>query len=91
MGTMISAINELVKAGIKDVIVAVTHGVFSDQALSRIKKCDKILAVIVTNSLPQNDNIQHCKKIIELDASQLLARALDAIMSHGKSVRILFK
>lgn len=91
MGTMVSAINELVKAGIKDVIVAVTHGVFSDQALSRIKKCDKILAVIVTNSLPQNDNIQHCKKIIELDASELLARALDAIMSHGKSVSTLFK
>lgn len=90
-GTMISAINELTssKNGIKEVIVAVTHGVLSPGALSRIKKCDKIKAVIVTNSLPQTDNIKHCNKIMVLDISQLIARTIDGIVS-GKSVSTLF-
>lgn len=89
MGTMISATNELVKNGVKEVIICVTHGVFSSDAIKKIKKCNKIRAVIVSNSLPQSENIKHCNKIIELDASELFARAADGILS-GKSLSQLF-
>lgn len=88
--TMISAINELVVNGIKDVIVAVTHGVFSNNAIQRINNCDKITSVIVTNTLPQTKNMRQCKKIMVLDVSELLARTVDGIIT-GKSISLLFE
>lgn len=89
MGTLIKAVDELVSKGVKDVIIFLSHGVFSADAIKKIKKCDKIKAVIVSNSLPQADNSRHCDKIIELDTSELFARAADAIIS-GKSLSQLF-
>jgi ribose-phosphate pyrophosphokinase len=88
-GTMMAAADELVKNGIEKVIIAVSHGVLSSDAVKKIKKNDRVMAVIATNSLPQSDNIKKCNKIIELDVSKLFACAIDGIIT-GKSVSELF-
>jgi len=85
MGTMTSAIQTLVDHGIKDAIIAVTHGIFSGKAIERINACDNLISVITTNSLPQGKNMRLCPKIELVDCSDLIARALDGIIT-GKSV-----
>lgn len=90
MGTMVSATNELRSHGIKNVIIIVTHGIFSGKAIERINDCDFIENVICTDSLPQGDNISKCKKLIVLPCSILIGDALDRIINGG-SVSSLFE
>jgi ribose-phosphate pyrophosphokinase len=89
MGTMCSAAKELVKAGIKEVLVLVTHGVLSGKAIENINCTECIKEVSVTNSLPQDANINASPKIRVIDCSELLARTIDGIFS-GKSISRLF-
>lgn len=88
-GTMISAINELISNGMKDVIVIVTHGVLSGKAIENINNCEHIREMIVTNSLPQENNIELCEKLYTLDSGRLITEALLAI-TKGESVSKLF-
>ena len=90
MNTMISATNELVKNGIKNVIIAVTHGILSDNAISKINNNDSILNVIVSNSLDQTENLRRCNKLMLLDCSELLSLAINGII-NGKSISNLFE
>lgn len=98
MGTMIQGINELVKYGVKDVIVIVTHGVLSNDiagdtskdAVERINNCPHIKNVIVTNSIPQDINISRCPKLIVLDLGPLLAKVIERLIT-GQSISELFK
>lgn len=70
-GTVVSAAEQLFSAGAKSVSVAATHGVFSGDALSKIRKSG-IDAVYVTDSLPQRKS-----KILEvLDVTPLLKEVL---------------
>jgi ribose-phosphate pyrophosphokinase len=89
MGTMCSAAKELVENGVKDVIVCVTHGVLSGEAIKRINETCYIKEVTVTDSLPQDDNVTKCPKLLVLSISELIARAIDGIIS-GRSISRLF-
>jgi ribose-phosphate pyrophosphokinase len=89
MGTMCSAVNELVSHGLKDAIIVLTHGVFSGKAIENINNNPYIKEVLVSNTLPQDQNIAICPKLRVMDCSELLARSIDAIVS-GKSVSQLF-
>lgn len=89
MGTMIQGIAELKKHGIKDAIVIASHGVLSGPAIERINACDDILHVIVTNSIPQEENLQRCSKLIVLDLGPYLAEVVRRLMT-GESISELF-
>ncbi len=95
--TMILGINELIKYGVKDVIVVVTHGVLSNDpngdtskdAVERINSCPHIKNVIVTNSIPQDANIRRCSKLIVLDLGPLFGEVIKRLMT-GQSISELF-
>ncbi len=52
----------LVSAGATKVYAILTHGIFSGPAISRINNAN-FEAVVVTNTIPQEDKIKHCDKI----------------------------
>ena len=84
-----AAVDTLVKSGAEDVILVVTHGIFSGNALNHINDCPHIKKVFVSNSLPQHEHVLHCKKLEVIDVSELLARAIKIIMTGG-SLSALF-
>jgi ribose-phosphate pyrophosphokinase len=90
MGTMCSASKELVDNGMKDVIVFLTHGILSGPAIDRINNTPYIKEVIVTDTLPQELNIQSSPKIRVLSTAELIARTIDGILT-GRSISRLFK
>ena len=62
-GTLISAINELIKYGIEDIICVITHGIFSRDALEKINNCKYISKFYVSDSIPQEENCKICPKL----------------------------
>ena len=88
-GTMVKAVNTLVENGAKEVICAITHGIFSGPAIDRINACDSIKSVIVSNSLPQEYNMGLCDKIETYDISPLVADVVTCI-GTGESISALF-
>ena len=89
-GTMVKAVETLVENGAKNVICAITHGIFSGPALERINNCPHILKVIVSNSLPQRRNMKMCDKIEMFDISPLMTKIIYCIAT-GESISALFK
>jgi len=86
MGTMDAAVKTMAEYGIRKVILAVTHGVFSkDIAFDRMNENDHILQVIVSNSLPQEENFKKCPKIRVIDCGMMISRTIDGIQT-GKSI-----
>jgi len=83
MGTVVRAAETLAQHGAAEVMVAVTHGVLSGPALQRINECAHITKVIVTNTLPQEENVAQCPKIEVVDVSELLAMAIRMYMTGG--------
>uniref|UniRef100_A0A670Y545 Uncharacterized protein n=1 Tax=Pseudonaja textilis TaxID=8673 RepID=A0A670Y545_PSETE len=64
------------------------HGIFSRPAISLINhSCFE--AVIVTNTIPQKDNMKHCPKIQVIDSSLILAEPTKQT-HNGESVSYLF-
>lgn len=49
-------------AGAKQIFAILTHGILSGPALSRIDAAD-IEAVVVTNTIPQDEKMQLCSKL----------------------------
>lgn len=89
MGTMCSAIEELIENGLKDVIIIVTHGILSGLAIERINNGKYIKEVVVSDTLPQNQNVSKSPKIKIVSSSELIARAIDGILT-GRSISRLF-
>ncbi len=54
--------NKLQEAGAKRVYAICTHGIFSGNAISRINNSG-FEAVVVTNTIPQEDKMKECPKI----------------------------
>jgi len=86
-GTICNAAVALQAEGCRDIYALATHGVLSPPALDRLAEAP-IKEVIVTNT------INHAGKLIDkitvLDASVLLAKAIDRIHRHS-SVSSLFR
>ena len=61
-GKICHAADKLLSAGATRVYAILTHGIFSGPAISRINNaCFE--AVVVTNTIPQEDKMKHCSKI----------------------------
>lgn len=89
MGTMVSCVNELVENGICKAIIMATHGILSEPAISRINESKKIVEVVVTNTLPQNKNLENCYKLKVIDISPLISEVIRRL-STGGSISALF-
>ncbi|XP_067142796.1 ribose-phosphate pyrophosphokinase 2-like [Centruroides vittatus] len=87
-GTMCHAAEKLLEAGAAKIYAILTHGIFSGSAISRINNaCFE--AVVVTNTLPQEQHMEDCQKIRCIDASMILAEAIRRT-HNGESISYLF-
>jgi len=90
MGTMVAAVNELKKYNILNVIVIVTHGVLSGPAIDRINTCELMSKVIVTNTLPQQENLERCAKLEIVDTSSVFAEVIRRLRTGNQSISEMF-
>jgi ribose-phosphate pyrophosphokinase len=86
-GTITKAADILLDSGATEVIVAATHGEFSEPATDRLKN-SRISEVVVTNTLPLTDE-QLYPGLTVLSIAPLLARAITEVFQDG-SVTSLF-
>ncbi len=89
MGTMCASIDTLVRNGLDSAIVFVTHGVLSGPALDRINDNPNIREVVVSDTLPQNENVKLSPKLRVISIGELIGRTIDGIMT-GRSISRLF-
>uniref|UniRef100_A0A2K6DYX3 ribose-phosphate diphosphokinase n=1 Tax=Macaca nemestrina TaxID=9545 RepID=A0A2K6DYX3_MACNE len=87
-GTVCHAADKLLSAGATKVYAALIHGILSGPAISRINNA-AFEAVVVTNTILQEDKMKHCTKIQVTDISMILAEAIRRAHS-GESVSYLF-
>ncbi|XP_059468870.1 ribose-phosphate pyrophosphokinase 1 isoform X1 [Neocloeon triangulifer] len=87
-GTICHAAEKLMDAGATKVYAILTHGIFSGPAISRINNaCFE--AVVVTNTIPQEEHMRDCPKIQCIDVSMMFAEAVRRT-HNGESVSYLF-
>ncbi|NLP39820.1 MAG: ribose-phosphate diphosphokinase [Corynebacterium pollutisoli] len=86
-GTIAGAVRVLKEAGAKSVVIACTHGVFSDPARERLSECGAE-EVITTDTLPQST--EGWKNLTVLSIAPLLAKTIHEIFENG-SVTTLFE
>ena len=86
-GTITKAVDALIEAGAKDVIIAATHAVLSGPAIDRLKK-SRVSEVVVTNTLPIPEDSRF-DNLTVLSIAPLLARAIKEVFEDG-SVTSLF-
>ncbi|MGM0929787.1 MAG: ribose-phosphate diphosphokinase [Actinomycetota bacterium] len=86
-GTISGAVQVLMNAGAKDVIIAATHAVFSDPAARRLSESGA-REVVVTNTLPIPPE-KNFKELTVLSIAPLIARAVREVFEDG-SVTSLF-
>ncbi|KAK6525536.1 ribose-phosphate pyrophosphokinase [Arthrobotrys megalospora] len=77
------------RGGATKVYALLTHGIFSGDAIARIN-ASAIDQVVVTNSVPQNENVRACSKLKVLDVSSVFSEAIRRV-HHGESISVLFK
>lgn len=70
--TITRAAKLLKKEGATQVIALLTHGVLSGEAIDRIN-ASALDRVVVTNSIPQDENMKRCPKLHVLDISNVFA------------------
>ncbi len=88
-GTIVNAADSLLKRGAKEVHVYATHGVFSGDAVKKIKN-SKIKNLVITDSIDSSGKLKKVRNIEVLSISILLAEAIKRI-SNSTSVSDLFK
>ena len=86
-GTIAGAVRVLKEAGAQKVIIACTHGGFSDPARERLSQCGAE-EVITTDTLPQST--EGWSNLTVLSIAPLLARTIHEIFENG-SVTTLFE
>lgn len=87
-GTITNAASALKGNGAKKVIAACAHAVLSGPALDRING-SALEEVIVTNTIPMEENMGKCKKLTSLSVATLLGEAIKRIHEET-SVSSLF-
>ncbi|XP_053202676.1 ribose-phosphate pyrophosphokinase 2 [Panonychus citri] len=87
-GTICQAAQKLREAQASKVYAILTHGIFSGPALPRINSAS-FESLVVTNTIPQEENMKRCSKIQCIDVSMILAEAIRRT-HNGESVSYLF-
>lgn len=87
-GTLTQSANALSEAGANDVYACATHPILSGPALDRLE-ASSIKKLIVTNTIPLNEEAAQCGKVVTLSVAGLLATAIKRIYAR-QSVSSLF-
>ena len=87
-GTIINAVNALIKNGANEVYVFISHGVLSGDAAKKIKN-SKIKKLVVTDTIDNSKKINNNNKIEVLSVSSLMSEAIKRI-ANSNSVSDLF-
>ena len=87
-GTLVKGAEALLAQGAVSVTACATHAVLSGPAVERIER-SQLQQVVVTNSIPLNEEASRCTRIKTLSVAPLLARAIQSIHEDG-SVSTLF-
>jgi len=87
-GTLCLAAQHLAEAGVTKVYAIVTHGILSGDALKNVTE-SALEKLIVTNTLPQQENQQKCAKIEVIDIGVVLGEVIRR-SHYGESVSRLF-
>jgi ribose-phosphate pyrophosphokinase len=87
-GTLVGAARALMDKGARRVVASATHGVLSGPAIQRIQE-SPLDEVIVTDTIPLNDEARACPKIKQVSIARLLGEAIKRIHSSD-SVSSLF-
>ncbi|KAF8525053.1 phosphoribosyltransferase-like protein [Hysterangium stoloniferum] len=87
-GTICLAAQHLSEAGATEVYAMVTHGILSGNALQTIQR-STLKKLIVTNTIPQEENVKGCDKIEVIDVGNVLGEVIRR-SHYGESVSKLF-
>jgi len=88
-GSLVESVEKLKKnEGVKDVYAAITHGILSGPAISRLRECDNLKELIVSDSVPLLDS-KKLPNIKIATAAPLLAEAIQRIHDE-ESISCLF-
>lgn len=87
-GSIIELMDRLAEAGVTEAIVACTHGLFSGNAVQRLRKHPLIAKVVTTDTVPRP--AEHWPELETRSVSELFAEAIYRI-NKGKSVSSLFE
>ncbi|VDD74019.1 unnamed protein product [Mesocestoides corti] len=87
-GTICTAADRLTEAGATSIYAICTHGIFSGPAIDRINQ-SRFVAVVVTNTIDQKENMKRCSKLFCIDVSTVLAESIRRT-HNGESVSYLF-
>ena len=85
---MINAANALLKAGAKEVMAYITHGVLSGGAVSRIQNSN-LKSLVLTDSIEPTEAVLTAKNVRILPVAPLIGEAI-ARTSREESVSSLF-
>ncbi len=88
-GTMRMAIDALKKHGANTISAYVTHPVLSGKAIENIEAAP-LDELVVTNTIQLTEDAKKCKKIRQLDISDLIAQAIHRIKT-SESLSSMFK
>ncbi len=86
--SLIEAVAALKKAKCKTIRAAITHGVLSGPAMQRLDKCNDLLELVVSNSIPLDKDKEH-PRVKVLSVAELLGEAIKRI-HWEQSVSSLF-
>lgn len=86
--TLCEAANALKEKGATRVLAYCTHAVLSGPAIERIEK-SALDELVVTDTIPLNENARNCKRIRQLSTAELLAETIRRI-NNEESVSSLF-
>ncbi len=85
--TIMAVLEVLERQGARDVRVACTHGIFSNEALVRIASVPQVTEIVTTDTVPQT---HENPKLAVLSVAPAFAEAVRRIHS-GESVSVLFE
>lgn len=89
-GTIKNASEHLEKCGAKDVILCITHGIFSGPAIERMNECKIVSHIICSDSISQEYNQEKCKKIQVFSIAETISSIIKKIET-GDTLSTLFE
>lgn len=77
-GTLCAASGALIERGAKEVIAYCVHPILSGKAIDNINE-SALKEVVVTDTIPLNENAKKCKKVRQLGVAEMLAETIRRI------------
>ena len=89
-GSLCAACDLVKSYGAKEVYAAVTHGVFSRDALEKIEKSG-LKEVVISDSIPLGERAVRTSKVKQVSMSDVLSDVLVAIVTHASVANVYDK